>query len=55
MKTHISAMVLGTTSTICGAVLAFNNNTSWGWFFGAGIIIVLGAMGLESKNIDNGK
>ena len=50
MKTIVLAMLLGTVSIICGAVLAFNDNANWGWFFGSGVIIVLGAMGTESKN-----
>jgi len=40
----------GTCGIICGAVLASGQNPAWGWFLGFGVIIILGALGMESKD-----
>lgn len=46
----IGTIIAGTCGIICGAVLAFGQNPAWGWFLGSGVIIVLGVLGMESKD-----
>jgi len=46
----IGTIAAGACSIVCGAVLAFKQNPAWGWFLGTGVVIILGVLGMESKD-----
>jgi hypothetical protein len=52
MNNNIKLMSIGVgaCSIICGAVLAYGQSPAWGWFLGSGVIIILGVLGIESKD-----